>query len=78
MEITDFIEKLEVEFEEIEKGTLNSTTNFRDIDEWSSMHALIIIALIDVEYEVTVKGEDLVKMETIQDLFDFVKQNHNL
>ncbi len=78
MEIKEFITKLEVEFEEIENGTLQPETNFRDIDEWSSMHALIIIALIDVEYEVTVKGEDLIKMETIQDLFDFVKQNKNV
>jgi len=75
MEIKEFIEKLEVEFEEIEKGTLSFETNFRDIDEWSSMHALIIIALIDVEFDVIVGGEDLVKMNTIQDLFDFVQQN---
>ena len=68
MEIKEFIEKLEVEFDYIEKGT-----NFREIDEWSSMHALIIIALIDVDYEVTVGGEDLIKMNTIQDLFNFIK-----
>ena len=77
MEIKEFIEKIEVEFEEIEKGTLNPETNFRDIDEWSSMHALIIIALIDVEYDVVVGGEDLIKMETMLDLFDFVQQKHN-
>jgi acyl carrier protein len=76
MEIKEFINKLEVEFEEIKDGALNPETNFRDIDEWSSMHALIIIALIDVEYDVTVGGEDLVKMETILDLFDFVEKNH--
>jgi acyl carrier protein len=73
MEIKEFIKKLEVEFEELEKGTLTAETNFRDIDEWSSMHALIIIALIDVEYDVTVGGEDLVKMQTVQDLFNFAE-----
>ncbi len=77
MGIKEFIEKLEVEFDEIEQGTLSSETNFRDIDEWSSMHALIIIALIDVDYGVVVRGEDLVKMNTIQDLFDFVKLKRN-
>ena len=77
MEIKEFIKKLEVEFEEIEDGTLHPETNFKDIDEWSSMHALIIIALIDVEYDVTVGGEDLVKMATIQDLYDFVETKHN-
>jgi len=77
MEIKEFIKQLEEEFEEIEKGSLNPQTNFRSIDEWSSMHALIIIALVDVEYDVTVGGEDLVKMETIQDLFDFIKNKQN-
>jgi len=75
MNIEEFIKKLEIEFEDLEKGNLTAQTNFRDIDEWSSMHALIIIALMDVEYEVTVGGEDLSKMETVQDLFDFAQKN---
>ena len=74
MEIKDFIEKIEVEFEELETGALNEDTDFRDLDEWSSMHALIIIALIDVEYEVVVNGEDLSKIRTVKELFDLVKR----
>lgn len=72
MKIEDLIKKIEFELEEVNEGTLHPKSNFREIKEWSSMHALIIIALVDVEYGVTIGGEDLIKMETIQDLFDFI------
>lgn len=75
MNLEEFIKKIEVEFEELEQGELTAETNFREIDEWSSMHALIIIALMDVEYDVTVGGDDLSKMETVQDLFNFAKRH---
>lgn len=72
-DIAAFIKKIENEFEELEKGALTPETNYREIEDWSSMHALIIIALIDSEYDVLLKGEDLQQTSTIQDLFNIVK-----
>lgn len=74
MNISEFIEKLEAEFDELEPGTLKPDTNFRDLDEWSSMHALIIIALIDTDYDVTITGDDLSSIETVSELYDIVHQ----
>ncbi len=74
MNISEFIEKLEAEFDELEPGTLKPDTNFRDLDEWSSMHALIIIALIDTDYDVTITGDDLSSIETVSELYDIVAQ----
>ena len=76
IEIAEFIEKLEGEFEEVDPGSLKPETSFRDLDEWSSMHALIIIALIDTEYDITLTGEDLRSAETVQDIFDVVNAKH--
>lgn len=73
MNIDDFIAKIEVEFDEVSPGTLIPSTDFRNLDEWSSMHAIIIMALMDVEYGVVLKGEDLMQVTTIQALFDLVK-----
>ncbi|MEO6883135.1 MAG: acyl carrier protein [Bacteroidia bacterium] len=73
MNINDFITQIENEIEEITPGSLKSETVFRNLPEWSSMHALIIIALIDIEYDVTITGEDLRKSTTISDLFQIVK-----
>lgn len=77
MDIQEFIKKIEQEFDEIKKGTLTAESGFRDIEDWSSMHALIIIALIDSEYDVLLNGEDLKSAVTIQDLFDIVKSKRS-
>ena len=48
-------------------------TKFREINEWSSLLALSIIAMADEEYEVKLKGEDIRNSQTIEDLFNIVK-----
>jgi len=71
--IEEFIKILETEFDELEPGTLKPETKFTDLDEWSSMHSLIIIALIDTEYNVTITGEDLLKVRNVEELYKIVK-----
>lgn len=68
--IEDLIEKLEAEFDEIEKGSLKADTSFKDLEEWSSMQALVVIALVDEHYEVALSGEDLMQCESVQDIYN--------
>jgi acyl carrier protein len=70
--IGDFIEKLERELDMIEPGTLKPDVNYRSIPNWSSMYALIIVALCETEYDVAVTGEDLRKCNTVSDLYELV------
>lgn len=72
-DISTFIKKIEAEIEELTPGSLQPETNYRDIPEWSSMHALIIIALSETDYDVTLTGEDLRKCLTVQNLYDLIK-----
>lgn len=72
MEIQELISKIEIEFENLEPGTLKPETSFRDLKEWSSMHALILIALVDTEYNVTMTGNDLRAISTVNDLYQFI------
>ncbi|QAA82127.1 acyl carrier protein [Aequorivita sp. H23M31] len=71
--IEGFISTLETEFDELDPGTLRPETKFTDLDEWSSMHSLIIIALIDTEYGVTITGEDLMSISNVEGLYNIVK-----
>lgn len=73
MDISEFINKLETEIDTIPKGTLRPETNYRDITGWSSMHALIIIALADTDFGVTLTGNDLRSANTVSDLFSIIK-----
>ena len=72
MQISQFISLLEEEFEDENIPKLNPETNFKDLDQWSSMYALIIIALIETEYDVLLNGEELSKVKTIESLFSLV------
>jgi acyl carrier protein len=73
MNIQEFISKIEEEFDDIEKGTLEPTTSFRQMEGWSSMHALILIALVDNHFDVLLTGEELRGLDTIQDLFNLLE-----
>lgn len=72
MTIEDFIIQLENEFDHLQKGTLKPTSNFRDEVEWNSIHALILIALVKTEYDVTLTATDLLKFQTVQDIYSFI------
>lgn len=71
--LDEFVAKLEAEFEELETGTLTPETNYRNLDSWSSMHALIIIAFVDAEFDVLLKPDQLRNAETVADLYNTVK-----
>lgn len=73
MEIQDFISLIEDEFEEIPNGTLTGNSIFRDQEGWSSMHALLFVALIDHNYNVLLNGDELKGAATIEDLFLLTK-----
>jgi acyl carrier protein len=73
MELNDFFKKIESEIEDLEPGSLTPDKDYRELEQWSSMYALIIIALIDTEYNVTLTGEDLKNTSTVRDLYDVVK-----
>jgi acyl carrier protein len=71
--IEEFIKHIEAEFEDLEPGTLKPESNFRDAFEWNSINALILIALIKTEYNVSINAEDIQKSKTVNDIFEIVK-----
>lgn len=73
MEINDFIEKFAGQLDDTDASAINASTAFKELDEWSSLLALSIIAMADEEYDVTLKGDDIRNATTIEDLFNTVK-----
>lgn len=72
MELNDFIAKFAEQFEDTDVSVFNADTKFRELDEWSSLMALNIIAMIDEEYDVTLRGQEMRSADTIKELFDIV------
>ena len=73
MEITKFIENFADLFEETDVSIFNAQTKYRDIEEWSSLILLSVIAMVKIEYDVKVKGEEIQSAQTIEELYNIVK-----
>ena len=72
MDIETFTDNFAGQFDDTPADKIKPETNFRDLNEWSSLIALSIIAMIDEEYGVTLKGDDIKNATTIQDIFNRV------
>ena len=73
MEMNKFIENFADQFDETEAEALNPNTVFHELDEYSSIVALSIIAMIDEEYGVAIGAEEMRASVTIEDLYNIVQ-----
>ena len=72
MDIKEFIEKFAEIFDDTDAASLHPDTKFRDLDEWSSLSALGVIALADEEFDVELSGKEMRSANTIQELYDLI------
>lgn len=72
MNLEQFIENFSDLFDETESDTIEATTQFKNLEEWSSLLALSVIAMIDEEYDVEFRGDDIRNSTTVEDLYNVV------
>lgn len=73
MDIKEFVDNFAAQFDETDPVEITAATEFKNLEEWSSLIALSIIAMVDEEYDVTLKGNDIVSASTVEDLFNTVQ-----
>lgn len=73
MESQKFIQNFIDQFDETDEADISLETKFRDLEEWSSLIALSVIAMVDEEYAVKLSGDDIRQSQTVGDLFGIVK-----
>ena len=73
MDLEKFIENFAEQFDDTDASEFKADTVFHELDEYTSLIALSIIAMIDEEYDVSIKGDDMKSAVTIEDLFNIVK-----
>ena len=72
MDLDKFIDNFADLLEETDPDTIQATTRFKELKEWSSLIALSIIAMVDEEYDVEFHGENIRNSDTVEDLFNAV------
>ena len=77
MEIKEFIQNFADLFEVTPIESITPETVFHNLDEYSSIIALSIIAMVDEEYGVALSGNEMKAAVTIEDLFNIVKSKQS-
>ena len=72
--LEEFVALFAEQFDDTDVNEFKGETKFRDLDEWSSIIGLSIIAMVDEEFEVALKADDMKKAITIGDLYEIVKE----
>lgn len=73
MDIDKFIEKLADQFDDTEPELFTPDLLFHDLEEWSSLSALSIIAFVRTEYGKKITALDIRDCQTVRDLFEIVE-----
>ena len=75
MDIQEFINHFEDVFDDTDVSTLTPETNFRKLEEWSSLAALSTMAMVSEEYDVELTADEMRTANTFIELFDIVKSH---
>jgi acyl carrier protein len=74
MELEEFIQHFANQFDDTDVAVFNAGTNYQDLEEWSSMTMLSVIACVRTNYGKKITASDLRSCSTIEELFNLVKQ----
>lgn len=73
MNLEDFIKNFAEQFEETDISEFKPETVFKDLEEWSSLTALTIIAMADEKYKIKLSGAEIRSANNLTDLYEIVK-----
>ncbi len=72
MDIKEFIADFADQFDETELDEFKPETEYRDLDEWSSLTGLAILNMISKKYGVKITANEVKETKTIESLYNLV------
>lgn len=73
MDENKFLVNFANQFDDIDSSELRLNTKFRDIEEWSSIIALSVMAMCAEEYDVYLSANEMENAKQVSDIYDIVK-----
>ena len=77
MNLSEFIENFAFQFDDTPVEDINPETVYEDLEEWSSLIALSVIAMVDQEYNVGIGAKEIIESKTVEGLFNNIRQLSN-
>lgn len=72
MDLQKFIADFADQFDETDASEITAETKFHDLEEWSSLVAMGVIAMAKTQYSKSITGKDIRQCETVTDLYNLI------
>ena len=73
MTLDEFVKAFAAELDDTPEESVTPETNYRELEEWSSLTALSIISMVDDNEDKTITGADLRSCKTIEELYNLIQ-----
>ena len=70
--LQEFVALFAEQLDDTDANEIKASTEFHNLDDWSSLTGLSVIAMIYEEFEVALKGNDVATSITVEDLYNKV------
>lgn len=72
MELSKFIHDFAEQFDDTDSEEILANTRFHELEEWSSLIGMSIIAMAKTQYGKKVTGKEIRECITVEDLFNLI------
>lgn len=72
MDLNEFVANFAEQFDDTDASEIQASTVFHDLEEWSSLTGMGVIALARTQYGKTITGKELKNCETVEDVFNLI------
>ena len=72
MELQKFITDFANQFDDTDASEIKADTDYQELEEWSSLTAMSIIALAKTQYGKTITGREVRSCKTVKELFNLI------
>lgn len=73
MELNEFLKNFANQFDETDPSEIKAETEYRDLDEWSSLIGLAILNMIAKKYDVKITPTEIKGTATVEDVYNLVQ-----
>ena len=72
MELNDFIKAFAELFDDTDASEIKAGTAYHELDEWSSLIGMSVIALVRTHFGKVITGKEMRECNTVEDLYNMI------
>lgn len=72
MELNEFVALFADQFDDTDPSEISADCKFHELDEWSSLTGMAVIAMAKLKFGKTITGAELRKCDTVENVYNLI------